>query len=123
MTADTFRRLALALEGAVEGVHMGHPDFRVNGKVFATLHADDQRGAVKLTPEEQQEFIQQSPGAFAPASGAWGRQGYTNVQLDAAVESLVRGALLLAWQNTMGQPRRRRSATGAGSKASSRRRS
>ena len=122
MTAETFRRLALALDGAVEGAHMGHPDFRVNDKIFATLHADDERGTVKLTPEEQHEFIQQSPEAFAPASGAWGRQGYTNVQLDAATESLVRGALLLAWQNTLVKPRRRRSATGGGRGGPSRRR-
>jgi hypothetical protein len=94
----------------------------VNGKIFATLHADDERGTVKLTPEEQHEFIQQSPDAFAPASGAWGRQGYTNVQLDAATEAVVRGALLLAWQNTLVKPRRRRSATDGGRGSPSRRR-
>ena len=71
-TADDFRRLALAMQGAVESAHMGHPDFRANGRIFATLQADEQRGMVKLTPEEQREFMRAHPRMFVPASGAWG---------------------------------------------------
>ena len=82
MTAGAFRRLALGMEGAVEGAHMGHPDFRVKGRIFATLQADDQAGFVKLTPDQQQEFIRGYGASFVPASGAWGRQGYTRVLLD-----------------------------------------
>ena len=57
MTAEDFRRMALGMKGAIEGAHMGHPDFRINGKIFATLHADRQWGMVKLTPHQQAEFV------------------------------------------------------------------
>ncbi len=83
ITADDFRRLALDMQDAIESAHMGHPDFRANGRIFATLHTGDQFGMVKLTPEEQQEFMRTSPAMFIPSSGAWGRQGCTNVRLDA----------------------------------------
>src|SRR5215208_3846831 len=109
-TADDFRRLALDMQGALESAHMGHPDFRANGRIFATLQADDQRGMVKLTPEEQREYIREHPRMFVPASGAWGRQGCTMVQLDAANEATVRGAVILAWQHVADQPRRPQSA-------------
>ncbi|MBA2306291.1 MAG: MmcQ/YjbR family DNA-binding protein [Acidobacteria bacterium] len=113
MTSEDFRRLALDLDATVEASHMGHPDFRVNGRIFATLHADDAWGTVKLTPEEQQEFIRSFPAVFVPAAGAWGRQGYTNVALKAATTPAVRGAMLLAWQNTAAKPRARRSSPSA----------
>jgi len=122
MTADTFRRLALAMNGAVEAAHMGHPDFRANGRIFATLHPGDERATVKLSPEEQRELILEDPEAFVPASGAWGRQGYTDVVLRAADVAVVRGALVLAWQSTLVKPRRRRSATDGGRAAPTRRR-
>jgi hypothetical protein len=109
VTADEFRRLALSMQGAVEGAHMGHPDFRANGRIFATLTADDRQGMVKLTPEEQQEFVRTHPKTFAPASGAWGRQGCTMVRLDAAENATLRGAMILAWEGTAATPRRRRS--------------
>jgi hypothetical protein len=112
MTAEDFRRLALALDGAIESAHMGHPDFRANGRIFATLHADDEWGTVKLTPEEQQELLRTSPGMFVPSTGAWGRKGYTNVRLDASDKATVRSALLLAWENTVSKPRRRPAARG-----------
>lgn len=78
--------------------HMGHPDFRVNGRIFATLHADDAWGMVKLTPEQQQEFIARDP-SFVPEKGAWGRQGCTAVRLDAVDEDTLGEALTLAWQS------------------------
>lgn len=97
--AEDFRRLALGMKDAIEGAHMGHPDFRVNGKIFATLHPDQQWGMVKLTPEQQQHFVQQAPATFAPEKGAWGRQGCTAVRLDAADEDSLGEAMTLAWQN------------------------
>ena len=105
MTADDFRRLALAMDGAVEQEHMGHPDFRANGRIFATLHSGDRVGMVKLTPEEQREFLRSHPSAFEPSSGAWGRQGCTNVKLAAADVATVRGAIVLAWEAAMAAPR------------------
>jgi hypothetical protein len=104
MTADDFRDIALAMNGAVEGAHMGHPDFRVNGRVFASLHQDERTGTVKLAPDEQQQFMREHPGMFEPASGAWGRQGYTTVHLGRAKSAAVRGALLLAWQAATAKP-------------------
>jgi hypothetical protein len=95
-----FRRIALGMNGAVEGSHMAHPDFRANGKIFATLYPDNKSGMVKLTPEQQEEFMRANPGIFSPASGAWGRQGYTTVNLAAADEYTVGEAMTLAWQAT-----------------------
>jgi len=92
MTATEFRRLALALPEVVEAVHMGHPDFRVGGKIFATLGPDEKWGMVKLTPEEQAELIKSQPDAFHPASGAWGRRGCTIVRLRQARSPTVRHA-------------------------------
>jgi hypothetical protein len=109
VTADDFRRIALAMHGAVESAHMSHPDFRANGRIFATLQADDRRGMVKLTPVEQREFIRAHPKTFVPASGAWGRQGCTMVQLNAAEEATLRGAMILAWEHAAEGPRRRAS--------------
>jgi hypothetical protein len=94
-----FRGIALGMTGAVEGAHMKHPDFRVNGKIFATLHGDDVWGVVKLTPEQQIRFIEAHPGTFVPESGAWGRQGYTRVRLESADEETLGEALTIAWQN------------------------
>jgi hypothetical protein len=108
MTAEDFRDLALSMQGATERAHMGHPDFRANGRIFCSLHGSDEWGTVKLTPEEQAELMRAHPRVFAPASGAWGRQGWTNVQLDAADTATVRGAVMLAWQNVVDQPRRQR---------------
>jgi YjbR protein len=101
MGADDFRRLALGMSDAIEGEHMGHPDFRVQGRIFATIHHDQRNGMVKLTPEQQERFVAESPGAFAPESGAWGRQGCTRVRFDAADEEIVGDAMTLAWQNTV----------------------
>jgi len=109
MTADDFREIALSLHGAVERAHMKHPDFRVKGKIFATLHPDERSGVVKLSPDEQAEFMHLHPKVFRAASGAWGRQGWTNVNLAVADEAAVRGAVMLAWQGVAEASRARRS--------------
>lgn len=98
MTPDDFRRIALGMQAAVEGAHMKHPDFRANGRIFATLHADNQWGTVMLTPEEQKEFLALEPKMFKPSSGAWGRQGCTDVRLDAADARTLRQVMTLAWE-------------------------
>lgn len=101
MTADDFRTLAVSLPEASESAHMGHPDFRVRGKIFATLgYPDDAWGMVKLTPGQQQLLVMAEPDVFVPVNGAWGRRGGTNVRLRAAKKAIVRRALALAWRNT-----------------------
>lgn len=100
MTAEEFRRLALGLPEATEASHMAHPDFRVGGKIFATLGAEGDRGMVKLTSEQQATLLRTEPRAFEPASGAWGRRGATIVRLELADEPTVRQALRAAWRNT-----------------------
>jgi hypothetical protein len=100
MTPDAFRRLALKLPEAVEGSHMGHPDFRIGGKIFATLGPDGTWGMVKLTPEQQAELMRAKPKVFEPINGAWGRRGATKVLLKAATKAAILPALVAAWQNT-----------------------
>jgi hypothetical protein len=101
MTEKDFRRIALGMKDAVESAHMGHPDFRVNGRIFATLHHDRLWGMVKLPPDQQERFVRQDPGSFKPESGAWGRQGCTAVRLASVDEEMLGEALTLAWQNTV----------------------
>ena len=98
MTIDDFRRLALSLEGAEEGSHMGSPDFRVGGRIFATLaHEHLGFGNLMLSPELQQSLIAEAPGVFLAVSGGWGRQGATHIRLaEATPEQLLKG-LQLAW--------------------------
>jgi hypothetical protein len=99
MTAEDFRRLALNLEGAEESSHMGSPDFRVGGRIFATLAAQSQGyGNLMLTPEVQQQFVAEAPEIFIPIAGGWGRNGATQVRLSAANEDLLAGALRTAWK-------------------------
>ena len=105
MNSNGFRRVALAMEGAIEGSHMAHPDFRVNGRIFATIHPDNKRGMVALTPDQQQEFMGAHPGVFEPASGAWGRGGSTMVRLDAVDTETLGEAMTLAWQDTIEESR------------------
>ena len=101
MTANDFRKLALSLPEAIELAHMRHPDFRVGGRIFATLgYPDENWAVVKLTPDEQKRFIQSDPKAFHPVKGAWGRRGNANVYLPAAKIDIVREALTAAWRNT-----------------------
>jgi hypothetical protein len=104
MTDDDFRELALAHQGAVEGAHMGHPDFRANGRIFATLQADERTGMVKVEPDEQAVLLREHPDVFSPAAGAWGRQGCTLVRLAAATPRTLKRAMLLAWQEAMARP-------------------
>lgn len=99
MTDDDFRRIALGMKDAVESSHMDHPDFRVQGRIFATLHADLKWGMVKLTPEQQERFVADAGDAFVPEKGAWGLQGCTAVRLDAVDEEVLGEAMTLAWRN------------------------
>jgi hypothetical protein len=100
MTAEQFRRVALTLPGTAESAHMRHPDFRVSGKIFATLgYPNDDYGMVKLSPGQQERFTQAAPSAFTPVKGAWGRQGCTSVCLKAAKVALLRKAMSAAWRN------------------------
>lgn len=109
MTVATFRRIALGMEGATEGAHMNHPDFRANGKIFASINEDHTRGTVKLTPEQQERFVREYPAMFEPAAASWGRQGYTMVHLKAAEAEAVGEAMTLAWQNLSRQVARKTS--------------
>lgn len=101
MNAEGFRRIALGMKDAVEGAHMEHPDFRLDGKIFATIHPDHQFAMVKLTPDQQQEFIRENPASFAPENGGWGRAGCTRVRLDSVDEDTLGAAVTLAWQNAV----------------------
>jgi len=99
MTPASFRRIALSLPEAVEGAHMGRADFRVNGKVFATLGWPDKNwGMVKLATELQDALVRAEPEGFKPANGAWGRQGSTMVCLAKANETTLKDAIRSAWR-------------------------
>ena len=99
MKADAFRELALSFPETIESSHMGHPDLRVGGKIFATLGPDEDRGMTKLNPEQQGWFLTNAPESFEPAAGAWGERGATIILLECADETLVRRALNAAWRN------------------------
>jgi hypothetical protein len=100
MTAAQFRKIALSFAEVSESAHMNHPDFRVGGKIFATLgYPDDEHGMVILPPEEQARLVRSRPKVFAPAKGAWGKHGSTTVRLDAIDASTLRSALEIAWRN------------------------
>ncbi len=114
MTPDQFRRMALLMPDAVEGAHHGHPDFRVNGRVFASLHSDGHRGMVKVSPQEQGRIVRQSPSDFAPATGAWGRAGCTMVQLATVAANTLRDAMTLAWQEVALAPTTKRTSASGG---------
>jgi hypothetical protein len=107
ITVEDFRTIALSMPEAAESAHMGHPDFRVRGKIFATLGAPDmQWGMVKLTPEQQHEFVQAEPAIYQPVTGGWGRQGCTNVRLAAANEVTLHNALFAAWRRAAAPKKR-----------------
>jgi hypothetical protein len=102
MTTDDFRRLALQLPGASENAHMGHPDFRVNGKIFATLNYPDKNwGMVQLPLEQQDNLSREHPKVFVPVKGAWGRQGSTNVLLGAVDPGTLERALRVAFDKAI----------------------
>jgi hypothetical protein len=100
MTSDQFRDLALSFKDSEERSHMGHPDFRVNGRIFATLSPDGDLGMVRLTASQQSEYMHTVPRAIRAASGSWGEAGATMIQLEHIDESVAIELLHLAWQNT-----------------------
>src|ERR1700719_2120009 len=100
VTAEQFRRMAWSFPEAYESSHMEHPDFRVRGgKIFATLSPGEKSGMVKLTPEQQEEFVRAKPEVFEPVKGGWGRGGATTVHLKAATKVILRPAIAAAWCN------------------------
>lgn len=103
-TEKDFRRIVLGLEGAIESAHMGHPDFRANGRIFATLQHDRTWGALMLTPEQQKQLLSDYPGSFKPAAGAWGLAGSTLVHLPSVDNEVLGEVLTLAWQNRITKP-------------------
>jgi hypothetical protein len=107
MTAHSFRRMALGMDGAIESAHMNHPDFRVNGRIFATLgHPDGGWGMVALTPEQQRTLMREHE-ALTPASGAWGVRGATMVRLAEIETRDLAEAMRLAWQNALAKTKKR----------------
>ncbi len=101
MTITAFRRIALSLPEASESAHMDHPDFRVRGKIFATLGWPDEHwGVVKLLPEQQEAFVREHPVAFKPVKGTWGRRGATQVRLENIDAPTLRRAIITAWRKT-----------------------
>jgi hypothetical protein len=99
MTPADFRRIALSLEGAEEGSHMGAADFRVDGRIFATLASESLGyGNLMLTVEHQTAFITDRPDLFLPIHGGWGRMGMTHIRLEPADEDTLTGALHTAWK-------------------------
>ena len=100
MTVDDFRRIALSFAGTSENAHMDHPDFRVGGKIFASLgYPDADHGMVVLPPEEQKRLLKSHPKIFTPATGAWGKRGSTCVRLEAVDNDALKDALGVAWRN------------------------
>jgi hypothetical protein len=100
MTATEFRRMALRMPEVEESAHMDHPDFRVGGKIFATLgYPDEEHGMLILSREEQERLVQKFPEVFAPAKGAWGKRGSTIVRLDVVDKATLKGAIEIAGRN------------------------
>jgi hypothetical protein len=100
MTADDFRALALSFPETLEAAHMNHPDFRVRGKIFATLgYPTAEWGVVMFTPREQKHFVDGHPDVFVPVGGTWGKRGATSVRLRPARKGVMRQALKCAWSN------------------------
>lgn len=97
---EDVRVLALMLPETIEGAHQGHPDFRVNGRIFATLWIDEERLVLRLSPELQAILADTEPDVFEPVTGAWGRRGWTSLDLGAATEDGLRAALLSSWRAT-----------------------
>ena len=98
MSPEQARKIALSFPEAVEGVHMGHPDFRVGGRVFATLWPRERRAVVMVTPDEQEMLVEAKPAMFSAVSGGWGRRGATNVALGTVDAPRLREAMEMAWR-------------------------
>jgi hypothetical protein len=104
MNAEDFRRIALSMPGSEEGSHMGAPDFRVGGRIFATLASQSQGyGNLMLTPEQQAAFVGELPDVFLPVAGGWGKSGATHIRLAAANADVLAGALRAAWKLRIGK--------------------
>jgi len=117
MPAKRFRRIALKLAGATEGAHGGHPDFRVNGRIFATMgYPDEQWGMVVLTPDQQAILVETEPDIFRPVPGGWGKRGSTNVNLANADSTTLKSALTMAWTNRLNKGGAKRPASKAGAR-------
>ena len=102
MSSNRFRQIALKLTGAIEGAHGGHPDFRVNGRIFATMgYPDEHWGMVVLTRDQQTILVEAEPDVFRPVAGAWGKRGSTSVNLAAADPTTLKSALTMAWTNRL----------------------
>lgn len=109
MTPAEFRKMALSLADSEEVGHMGHPDFRVGGKIFATMgYPSPEMAMVKLTPEQQHAYTHAQPETFVPVKGGWGAKGCTNINLRTANKTAVKSALTDAWSNRASQPRKRK---------------
>lgn len=122
MTAADFRRIALSHEGAEESSHMGVADFRVGGRIFATLASQAEGyGNLMLTPEQQSDFIADQPDVFLPVHGGWGKMGATHIRLAAATEDVLHGALRAAWQLRVQTNAKRKSAASGPRAASTKR--
>ena len=105
MTVTEFRKFALSHPETTEGAHMDHPDFRVRGKIFATLgYPSTAHRVVRLTSNQQQALVDRDPDTFVPAAGAWGRKGMTTIRLRTAPKEIVRKAVSNAWCNTAPRP-------------------
>lgn len=100
MTGDDLRALTLLLPEVIEGAHRGNPDFRVGGRVLGTLWVEEERVVLRLNPEAQEAFCEAKPDLFQPLDGAWGRRGWTNLDLYECEEETLREALLAAWRIT-----------------------
>jgi hypothetical protein len=102
MTPADFRRIALSFDGAEESSHMGAADFRVGGRIFATLASQSLGyGNLSLTPAQQADFIAEAPDVFLPVHGGWGRMGMTHIRLAVATEDVLYGALHTAWKSRL----------------------
>ena len=99
MTSADFRRMALSMPEAVEGSHFGAADFRVGGKIFATLALESEGyGVLLLTPEQQVGMVEDEPKIFSPVPKGWGRMGATRVRLAKVAPDILEGALRTAWR-------------------------
>lgn len=99
MTPADFRKIALSMPEAIESEHMAHPDFRVGGKIFATLgYPDQEHGMVILPPEEQARLTKSHSKMFFPAKGAWGRSGSTLVRLELIDRATLQSVIKIAWR-------------------------
>ena len=107
MDVTDFRRIALSFDGVEESSHMGSPDFRVGGRIFATLASQSQGyGNLVLTPEQQTAFVEELPEVFVPIAGGWGRMGMTHIRLSAANKDVLTGALHSAWKQRLEKNRK-----------------